>query len=672
MNIEKFYRSIYRIRRAEEEVARLYPSDKIKSPVHLSIGQEALSVGVCEALDPQDIVFGTYRSHALYLAKTADLKGFFAELFGKSTGCCQGKGGSMHLANLEMGMMGTSAVVATTIPQAVGYAYAIKMKGEKKIVAVFLGDGSTEEGVFHESLNFAALKALPIIFICENNGYAIHTHQSQRQHMADISAIVRAHGIETKRVDNSDSRALYKIVKSASHSMRTEKAKPLFIECFTSRWKEHVGPQEDFYLGYRSEHDVEEWKKSDDVIKLGACLTEVVKSQIEREVEAEIQVAIKFAEDSPFPTKDALFKDVYFEDAAITTEVNQSESRNLTFIDAIQEAFDQAMDFDDSVVVFGLDVDDPKAILGSTRGLPQKYGDKRVFGTPLAEDAMTGVAIGMAIAGLRPVHIHIRMDFLMLAMNQLINIAAKTRYMFGGQASVPMVVRSIIGRSWGQGAQHSQAFHSFFMHVPGLKVVAPSNPHDAKGCLIAAIKDSNPVIFVEHRLLHSQSGPVPVNAFEVLPGKARIALAGKDITLVGISHMQVECMRAHRYLQGVQISAEVIDPIWLSPLDMETILSSVSKTRRLIIVDNGWTTCGAASEIASNVAQHFEGCADIKIRRMGFELVPCPTTPSLENHFYPNSRSIASLAYKLTKDINSDWLPEINPDFQDVEFKGPF
>ena len=672
MNIENFYRSIYRIRRAEEEVARLYPSDKIKSPVHLSIGQEAISVGVCEALATQDVVFGTYRSHALYLAKTGDLKGFFAELFGKSTGCCQGKGGSMHLANLEMGMMGTSAVVATTIPQAVGYAYAMKMRGEKKIVAVFLGDGSTEEGVFHESLNFAALKALPIIFVCENNGYAIHTHQSQRQHLADISAIVRAHGIETKRIDNNDSRALYQLVKSASHSMRTEETKPLFIECFTSRWKEHVGPQEDFYLGYRSEQDVEEWKKSDDVIKLGACLAEVVKSQIEREVEAEIQVAIKFAEDSPFPTKDALFKDVYFEAAAIKSEVNQSESRNLTFIDALQEAFDQAMDLDDSVVVFGLDVDDPKAILGSTRGLPQKYGDKRVFGTPLAEDAMTGVAIGMAIAGLRPVHIHIRMDFLMLAMNQLVNIAAKTRYMFGGQASVPMVVRSIIGRSWGQGAQHSQAFHSYFMHVPGLKVVAPSNPHDAKGCLIAAIKDNDPVIFVEHRLLHSQIGPVPVNAFEVLPGKARVALTGKDITLVGISHMQVECMRAHRYLLGVQISAEVIDPIWLSPLDMETILNSVSKTRRLIIVDNGWTTCGAASEIASNVAQHFEGCADIKIRRMGFEPVPCPTTPSLENHFYPNSLSIASLSYKLTKDINSDWVPEINPDFQDVEFKGPF
>lgn len=673
MNQEKIYRSLYLIRRAEEEIVRIYPTDKIKSPVHLSIGQEAVSVGVCEALQVGDIVFGTYRSHAIYLAQTGDLKGFFAELYGKATGCSKGKGGSMHLANVARGMMGTSAVVATTIPQAVGYAYAVKQRGERTVVAVFMGDGATEEGVFHESMNFAAIKNLPIIFICENNLYAIHTHQHKRQHLAEIGGIVRAHGIPAERIDNNDTAAIYARVSSAAADIRANHGGPVFIECMTCRWKEHVGPGDDFSLGYRSLDDVQKWKDRDEVRVIGEKIPAGRRARIEADVEKEIQAAIQFAEESPFPEATELYTDVLKESVSRPASAAPAIlNREIGFVDAIQEAFDQEMERDKSVIVFGLDVDDPKAILGTTRDLPQKYGADRVFGTPLAEDAMTGAAIGMALAGLRPVHIHIRMDFLMLAMNQLVNIAAKSRYTFGGQVSIPLVVRAMIGRSWGQGAQHSQAFHSYFMHVPGLKVVAPSNPYDAKGCLIAAIRDDNPVIYVEHRLVHYQKGPVPVEAYEVLPGKARITAIGKDVTLVGISHMQLECIRAHRYLEAVGIQAEVIDPIWLSPLDLETIYASVQKTRRLVIVDNGWTTCGAAAEIAAQVAQHFEGNADIRIRRMGFAPVTCPTTPSLEEHFYPNPRSIAVMANKLVFGDKADWYPEERPDLKAFEFKGPF
>src|SRR5438132_484482 len=229
--------------------------------------------------------------------------------------------------------------------------------------------------------------------------------------------------------------------------------------------------------------------------------------------------------------------------------------RTLSYVEAVREATDLEMARDPAVIVFGLDVDDPKAIQGTTRGLLQKYGPERVFGTPLSEDAMTGAAIGMALAGLRPIHVHIRMDFLMLAMNQLVNVAAKSRYMFGGCVSLPLVVRTMIGKSWGQGAQHSQGLYSFFMHVPGLKVAAPATPYDAKGCLSAAIRNDNPVIYVEHRLLHFQQGPVPEGSFLVQPGKARIAARGTDLTLVGISAMQVECLAARRYLTEVGIEA---------------------------------------------------------------------------------------------------------------------
>ena len=346
--------------------------------------------------------------------------------------------------------------------------------------------------------------------------------------------------------------------------------------------------------------------------------------------------------------------------------------RALSYVEAIREATDQEMSRDPSVLVFGLDVDDPKAIQGTTRGLLEKFGRERVFGTPLSEDAMTGVAIGLALGGLRPIHVHIRMDFLMLAMNQLVNIAAKSRYMYGGQVQIPMVVRSMIGKSWGQGAQHSQGLYSFFMHVPGLKVVAPTTPYDAKGCLIHAIRDNDPVIYVEHRILHFQKGPVPESLYVSAPGKARIAVRGSDVTLVGISHMQLECLRAQHYLEAIGIHAEVIDPIWLQPLDIETIAESARKTGRLCVVDNGWVTCGAGAEIVAAVLERVQDQRPIQVRRLGFAPVTCPPAPTLEDLYYPNGRTIAAAVRQLVTGVKDEWLPEERVDLREIEFKGPF
>jgi pyruvate/2-oxoglutarate/acetoin dehydrogenase E1 component len=344
--------------------------------------------------------------------------------------------------------------------------------------------------------------------------------------------------------------------------------------------------------------------------------------------------------------------------------------RELTYTEAICEATHQLMAQDPSVFVMGLGVDDPKAILGTTQGLPSTFGSERIFDTPLSEDAMTGVAIGAALAGLRPIHVHIRMDFLMLAMNQLINVAAKNHYMYGGQQHVPLVVRAMIGKSWGQGAQHSQALYSFFTHVPGLKVVMPVTPFDAKGCLVEAVKDDNPVIFIEHRLLHYQKGPVSEDLFAVEQGKARIVTSGKDVTLIGISYMGLECFRAHKYLESVGIQAEVIDPIWLSPLDADTIANSVEKTGHLCVVDNGWMACGMGAEIITQVIEKLQGVKSFKVHRMGFAPVTCPTTPPLEDLFYPNARTIAAAVYRLLN--GKDWMPEEREDLKSIEFKGPF
>jgi len=308
---ERFYRSLYRIRRVEEEIARIYPTDKIKSPVHLSIGQEAIAVGVCEALGPTDVIFGTYRSHASYLAKGGNLKKMIAELYGKATGCTKGKGGSMHLIDVSAGIIGASAVVGTTIPQAVGYAYALKVQKKTSVVVNFFGDGACDEGVFQESLNFAALKKTPIIFICENNLYAIHSHQRDRHALPDICMRARSYGIPAECIESNNVLEIHDRVSSAVTKLRNNSPGPFFFECMTYRWMEHVGPNRDYSAGYRSEGEAQPWIDNDQVERLGSMLTPPTRQSIEREVETEIRQAFEFAESSPLPSKDELYTDMY-------------------------------------------------------------------------------------------------------------------------------------------------------------------------------------------------------------------------------------------------------------------------------------------------------------------------------------------------------------------------
>lgn len=310
--IEKFYRSLYLIRRTEEEIVRIYPADKIKSPIHLSIGQEAVSVGVCQALQPDDVVFGTYRGHAVYLAKNGNLKKMIAELYGKQTGCTKGKGGSMHLMDAEKRIMGTSAIVGTTIPLSVGFAYGLKHKKSKSAVVSFFGDGAVDEGVFHESLNFAALKGLPVLFICENNSYAIHSHHLARHHSDNIVERARTYGMPAERIECGDIFKIYELASSYIEKIRKGMG-PAFIECMTCRWKEHVGPYEDFHLGYRSEEEVLHWKENDQLKRMKAYLDLDVVKNIESEIEEKIKEAFIFAEQSPFAEMDELYKDIFME-----------------------------------------------------------------------------------------------------------------------------------------------------------------------------------------------------------------------------------------------------------------------------------------------------------------------------------------------------------------------
>jgi len=307
---ERLYRSLRRIRRVEEEIARIYPTDKIKSPVHLSIGQEGIAVGVCDPLEARDAVSGTYRGHATYLAKGGSLPGMMAELFGKDTGCARGKGGSMHLIDMAAKVLGTSAVVGTTVPVAVGYALAQKRLKTGAVVACFLGDGATEEGCFAESLNFAALHKLPVIFVCENNGFAIHEPIAKRQATDKICARVATYGIPAKRFADSDTASIRAHVAKALPKMR-KGGGPIFLECMTWRWREHVGPGEDYDAGFRARATLAKWQRKDPVAKFGKALAAAARARIDAEIEAEIAAAVKFAEESPFPAAQELYTDVF-------------------------------------------------------------------------------------------------------------------------------------------------------------------------------------------------------------------------------------------------------------------------------------------------------------------------------------------------------------------------
>jgi len=350
--------------------------------------------------------------------------------------------------------------------------------------------------------------------------------------------------------------------------------------------------------------------------------------------------------------------------------------RELKYADAILEATDFSLETDPSVLIVGLGVPDPKGIFGTTSGLQNKYGNDRVMDMPLSENGMTGIIIGASLNGFRPILTHQRVEFALLSIEQIVNQAAKWFYMNAGQQNVPIVIRLIVGRGWGQGAQHSQSLESWFAHIPGLKVVMPSNAYDAKGMLISSIEDNNPVIFIEHRWLHHTIDNVPLEGYRVPIGKAKVSREGADLTIVAQSYMVLEAIRCADLLKIQGISIEVLDLRTIRPLDIDTILNSVKKTGRLIVADNGWVNFGVSAEIVAIVTENIFDKLLSAPERLGMNNSPSPSSRALANNFYPRSFDIAKIACKILKlsiDLEAIFpksnLPE---DIPDPDFNGPF
>ncbi len=349
--------------------------------------------------------------------------------------------------------------------------------------------------------------------------------------------------------------------------------------------------------------------------------------------------------------------------------------REIKFNKAIREATAYCLSEDNMVYVMGLGVPDPKGIFGTTENLLEEFGPERVFDMPIIENGATGIAIGTAIMGMRPIITHQRVEFAILSMEQIVNQAAKWHHMTAGQSKIPLVIRMIIGRGWGQGAQHCQSLETWFAHIPGLKVVSPATPYDAKGLLISSIKDNNPVIFFEHRWLHDTFGNVPEESYEIPLGKANILKHGNDVTLITYSYMTTVSLKAVEILNKMNISVDLIDLRSIKPLDYDTIINSVQKTKRVIVVDNGWTDFGVSSEIISDIATKLGNQLKANPKKIGIENVPIPSTRELAKYCYPNLKTIVTSVLELfDKKVDDAILPEENgmPDVPNKYFLGPF
>ncbi len=355
-------------------------------------------------------------------------------------------------------------------------------------------------------------------------------------------------------------------------------------------------------------------------------------------------------------------------------------SRQITYAAAINEAIDSCLKEDPAVFIMGEGVPDPKGIFGTTSGLKEKYGPSRVMDMPVAENGMTGVCIGAALRGMRPILTHQRVDFALLSLDQIINNAAKWHFMFGGQACVPLVIRMIIGRGWGQGAQHSQSLQALFAHIPGLKVMMPTTPYDAKGMMIGAIRDNNPVISLEHRWLYGLKDHVPAESYTIPLGKGRLVREGNDITIVSSSHMTVEALRAVQILTKKGIHGDLIDLRTIKPLDEELIFASVQKTGRLLVVDTGWTMAGMAAEIIARVTEKMFSVLKTAPVRIALPDIPTPSTPALTKDFYPDYRRIIECVWQMLEKSpleRQSWFNELPDDkhphdVPDPTFTGPF
>ncbi len=677
-----------------------YEGFSFTGATHLSIGQEAVAVGTMAALRGDDYITSTHRGHGHAIAKGGyallrmsaeklaawigeEYKGesrnellpralqrhlfkTMAELLGREDGYCRGRGGGMHIADFDVNHLGANAIVGGSLGIATGAGLAVQKLSGDQVVCCLFGDGAANNGIFHESLNFAAMSqlphGLPVIYLIENNQYGM-TGQ-QRGEVSGIDLLARRgaaynqDNMHAEVVNGMDVLAVWDAVSRAAELCRNKQG-PVLLECLTYRYLGHS--LSDQRTRYRSTEEEKAWQSCDAIacylcqLYAADVLTETEATALQAEVNARISEALGLAVRSPEPSPTTIMEGLF----ADTTSDNispdlktpkllkpmrqyrrDSEGR-IMMRHAICEALYEEMLRDQRVIVYGEDVADYGGAFQVTVGLLESFGRERVFNAPISEAAIVGVAAGASMCGLRPVAEIMYIDFIPLTMDQTANQAAKTRYMFGGKATLPMVVRTTVGGGRGYAGQHSQSLEAMLTQVPGLKVVAPSTPYDAKGLLKSAIRDDNPVIFIEHQLLYTEKGVVPEEEYTLPIGKAAVTREGKDITIVAYLKMAQVALEAADLLAAEGIEAEVVDPRTLIPLDIDTIAASVRKTGRLLIVCQAPKTGCFGEHIAYRAQEiafsQFKNPAKI----VAAYDIPPPMAQTLETENFPSPEKVA-------------------------------
>jgi 2-oxoisovalerate dehydrogenase E1 component len=641
--IESLFRTMLRIRRFDEKVIDLFKEGLVKGTAHSYVGQEAVAAGACANLSKDDFVVSHHRGHGHCIAKGASPGKMMAELMGRVTGYCKGLGGSMHIADLDLNILGANGIVGAGIGIGTGAALSNKLRGNNAVGVAFFGDGACNEGIFHECLNLASVWKLPVVYLCENNQYALSTAMSDSTSIDRFSKRAAAYSIPGVTVDGNDVLAVHEAVKEAVARARAGNG-PSFIEALTYRWGDHSMRAN--LPRYRADKEVDDWKALDAIARFEDIMRKkhkIAQSRIDAiraEVEAELDAAKKFAEESAEPTLQDLENAVYAPHYR-AEEPGNPGTRELLFAEAIKEALAQEMERDPRVFLLGEDVGKIGGIFAASRGLIEQFGAARVRDTPISEQAIAACAVGAAVTGLRPVAEVQIFDFVTLMMDMIVNQAAKFRFMLGGKPTVPLVIRGPQGGGIRLAAQHSQSLEVWFTHVPGLVVLAPSSPYEAKGLLTSAIREDNPVVFLEHKLLYvGKKGPVPEQPYAIPIGRAAIKRHGEDVTLVATLAMVDVALQAAALLEAEGISVEVIDPRTLRPLDEESILKSVKKTSRLVIAHEGWKRWGFGAEVAAMVAEYGIDWLDAPIVRVGARDAPMPYNDKLERLVIPQTQDI--------------------------------
>ena len=637
-----------RIRRFEDKCAELYTQEKIRGFLHLYDGEEAVACGVIPVLGPDDRIVATYREHGHALVRGVPMNKVMAEMYGKVSGASGGRGGSMHIFDAATNFYGGNAIVGGGLPLSVGLALADRMRGLPHVTACFFGEGAVAEGEFHESMNLAALWSLPVLFVCENNLYAMGSALKRTESVTDIHVKVASYGIAAEQVDGMDVVAIEVAARRALAAI-SETGRPEFLECMTYRFRAHS--MFDAQL-YRDKAEVATWRSKGPIVRFQSWLTannlirEDEIAEIEAAVKEEVGAAVDFAESSPWEELETLERHVTSVERPPKPDVvpPSAETEETSYREAVKLAIREALQKDPRVFLMGEDVGAYGGCYAVSKGLMAEFGPERIRDTPLSESGFTGAGIGAAAAGMRPIVELMTVNFSLLALDQIMNTAATIRHMSGGQFGVPLVIRLATGAGRQLAAQHSHSLEGWYAHIPGLRILAPATLEDARGMLWTALQEPDPVLIFENVMLYNRSGKLAANAGPVDIDRAAIRRPGRDVSLITYGGSLYKTLEAAEILAGEGIEAEVIDLRVLRPLDDATIMESLARTRRAVIVDEGWRSGSLAAELAARIGEQAFWHLDAPVGRVCSVEVPIPYPKHLEDAALPQVPGIVAAA----------------------------